>query len=53
MECCSIEEVFVLEQIGGNTNAGVFENFLMKIIDEKQEKVSNEDILAKQPLLTV
>ena len=50
---CSIEEVFILEQIGANTNPGVFENLLMKIIDEKQEQESDEDIMGKAPLLTV
>ena len=51
--CCSIEEIFVLEQIGANTNPGIFENLLMKIIDEKQEQDSGDDIMGKAPLLIV
>ena len=51
--CCSIEEVFVLEQIGANTNPGVFENLCMKIIDEKQEQEDDDDIMGKAPLLIV
>ena len=53
MESCSIDEIFTLEQIGTNTNPGIFENFLMKVIDEKQSLITDEDVGGKRPLLVV